>query len=186
MDREQFLDGFEKTLEAGLVKVCQGAGVLKADIVSNPDFDEVWDAYIKDYIADAVDNFNEYPEAAIAWAAFLGMGVANNWDADWAAHSKDAYTSYYGPHGWDDLDEHVLYEMLHLKKDYAAKLSDTMDSCALATLGLIRHEAIETQTANGFFVLSRVYSVMFRLGVSIELERLGYKKVLVNPSDILQ
>ncbi|HIT47644.1 MAG TPA: hypothetical protein IAC35_07295 [Candidatus Cryptobacteroides merdipullorum] len=59
----------------------------------------------------------------------------------------------------------------------AKKISDTLLSCALATLGLIRHEGIETQTERGFFVLTRSYSVLYRIGAGIELQRLGYKAV---------
>ena len=76
------LDRFEQLLEDGLVKICSGAGLLPAELVRNPDIDGLWDRYIKDYIADAVVNFNDYPEAALAWAGFLGLGVAWGWDAD--------------------------------------------------------------------------------------------------------
>lgn len=172
-----YLDRYDKILEDGLVKVCQGKGVLTGGTLPCPDVEAKWNDYIKDYIADAVANFNDYSEAALAWAAFLGMGVAHNWDEDWDAHKNDPYTSYYGSRGWDDMDENILYNLLHLKKDYAAKISDALDSCALATLGLIRHEQIEAQTELGFYILSRSYTVMFRIGESIELERLGYRKV---------
>ena len=59
------------------------------------------------------------------------------------------------------------------------KLSDTLDSCALAALGLIRHEGIEAQTELGFYVLVRTYSVLYRIGAAIELQRLGYQRVRV-------
>ena len=130
-------------------------------------------------MADAVLNFNEYPEAAIAWAAFLGMAVAHNWDTDWDAHKNDSYKSYYGSRGWDDMDEHILWELLCLPEQIGKKISDTLDSCALAALGLIRHEGIEAQTDLGFYVLVRTYAVMFRLGAAIELQRLGYQRVRV-------
>ena len=45
-----------------------------------------------------------------------------------------------------------------------------------ATLGLISHEGIETETKDGFFVLSRCYTVFYKLGASLELRRLGYEK----------
>lgn len=179
------LDRFETILSDGLVKLCNGAGVFQGGIMSSPDFDTLWDeSYLKDYTADAVENFNAFPEAAIAWAAYLGMAVAHNWDADWNAHRNDAYSSYYGSRGWDDMDERTVHELLHLKADWAAKIADTLDSCALATLGLIRHEGIEAQTADGFYVLVRAYTVMFRIGVTIELQRLGYTKVVLKPGEI--
>ena len=151
------LDRFEQLLEDGLVKICSGAGLLPADLVRCPDVDGLWDVYIKDYIADAVVNFNEYPEAALAWAGFLGLGVAWAWDADWKRYKDQPYRKWYGARGWDDMDEHILRDVL----------------------GLLQHEGVETQTARGFYLLARAYTVLYRIGAAIELHRLGYKKVLI-------
>ncbi len=180
-----YLDNYEKLLEDGLLKLCRGAGLLDGEVLRSPDIDSVWeDGYVRDYVADAVENFNSYPEAALSWAAFLGMGVAHNWDSDWEARKGDGYASYFGSRGWDDMDEHVLYGLLGLSAGCpeAKRISDTMLSCALATLGLIRHEGVETQTELGFYILVRSYTVLYRIGAAIELRRLGYKKVLLNKS----
>ena len=182
MENNEYLDNYEQRLELGLLRICEGAGLLESELLRSEDLDQTWEGYIKDYVADAVSNFNDFPEAALAWAAFLGMGVAHNWDTHWTHHRHDSYESYYGSHGWDDMDEHVLYGILGLQRDsqQAKKISDTLQSCALACLGLIRHEGIQTETAQGFYILSRSYSVFYRIGASIELKRLGYKKVAVN------
>lgn len=173
------LDRYEAVLEDGLVKICKGAGLLREQFMRSEDIDGKWEQYAQDYVADAVLNFNEYPEAAIAWAGFLGMAVAHNWDVDWEAHKDDPYKSYYGSRGWDDMDEHILWEVLALPEAIGKKLSDTLDSCTLAALGLIRHEGIEAQTELGFYVLVRTYSVLYRIGAAIELQRLGYQRVRV-------
>lgn len=176
MQNMEILDNFERVLEEGLLKLCKNAGVISDEILSSPDIDDKWDSYIKDYVGDAVENFNEYPDAAIAWAGFLGMGVAHNWDTDWAAHKDDLYESYYGSRGWDDMDEHILRDVLSLGPEDEKHYSETLNSCAAATLALIRHEGVEAQTADGFYILVRAYSVLYRIGASIELQRLGYKK----------
>lgn len=173
----EYLDKFEDTLEEGLKKVLSGAGFLDNEVLRNDDIDSKWESFARDYVSDAVENFNDYPEAAIAFSAFLGMAVAHYWDTDWEHHSADNYTSYYGSRGWDDMDEHVLWDILRLQPEYGKKLSDAMISCAVATLGLIRHQGIEAQTPDGFYVLVRAYEVMYRLGASIELKRDGYHKV---------
>ena len=162
MENKELLDNFEKTLQMGLMRVCSGAGLLGDELLSSEDIDSKWEEFIKDYVADAVENFNEYPEAALAWAGFLGMAVGNR--------------------GWDDMDEHILHGVLglDLQGKEAKKISDTLQSCALATLGLIRHEGIEAQTATGFYALSRSYGVFFRIGAALELFRLGYKNVKLN------
>ena len=174
------LDRFEQLLEDGLLKICSGAGLLPAELVRNPDIDGQWDLYIKDYIADAVVNFNDYPEAAIGWAGFLGLGVAWAWDSDWQQLRKKPYRKWYGSRGWDDMDEHILRDVLELdlESPEAKKISDTLLNCALAVLGLLQHEGVETQTARGFYLLARAYTVLYRIGAAIELHRLGYKKVI--------
>lgn len=174
-----YLDNFEKTLRDGLIKVCRSAGVLGDEkFQSSPDIKARWeDGLLKDFTADAVENFNEYPEATLAWAGFLGMAVANGWDKDWETHKSDRYQDFYGERGFDDMDENILWNIIGLKKDYSAKVSSCLNSCAQATLGLIRHQGIEAQTAEGFYILIRAYSVMYEIGAAIELRRLGYKMV---------
>lgn len=163
MEDSAFLDNYEKTLQLGLSRICSGAGLMGEDLLSSEDIDAKWEEFIKDYVADAVENFNDYPEAALAWAAFLGMGVAHNWDENWTFHRHDKYSDYYGSRGWDNMDEHILRGVLGYQLDSAEakKISDTLQSCALATLGLIRHEGIEAQTSTGFYALTRSYGVMF-------------------------
>lgn len=178
-ENSEYLDNYEQLLESGLLKVCNGAGLLGDEVLKTPDVEEKWDEYIKDYIADAVSNFNSYPEAAIAFAGFLGLGVARNWDNHWAKYRHLTYKEYYGERGWDDMDEHILRDLLKLDLESAEakKISDTLLNCADATLGLIRHQGIETQTEMGFYILARSYTVLFRIGAAIEIYRLGYKKV---------
>lgn len=168
------LDKFESTLEQGLVKICTGAELLKGQILFSDDLTDKWEAMAKEYVADAIENFNQYPEVAIAWAAFLGMGAAHLWDADFDSFRRHNYKDYYGERGFDDMDEHILYKIIGLGKEKAGKISETLDSCAIACLELIRHEGIEAMTADGFYILIRCYQSMFRIGASIELNRLGY------------
>lgn len=181
MDNSSYLDNYEKLLQDGLLKVCQSNGLLGDEVLETPDVSGKWDELIKDYVADAVENFNDYPQTAIAWAGFLGLAVARYWDKGWTRHAADKYQDFYGERGFDDMDEHILRDILglSLESDEAKKISDTLSSCALATLGLIRHEGIEPQTSLGFYVLTRSYTVLYRIGAAIELKRLGYKKVAV-------
>lgn len=182
-----FLDNFEKTLRDGLVKVCRSSDLLPDELLESIDLENKWnDDFIEAYVADAVGNFNDYPEAALAWAGFLGMAAANDWDADWEKNSSKEYSDYYGEKGFDDMDEHILRDVLGipLESPEARHISDTLNSCSMATLGLMRHEGIETQTAQGFYALARAYSVFFSIGVGIELHRLGYKKVPVFNSEM--
>lgn len=187
MADSEFLDSFENTLRGGLLKICRSYDLLPEDRLRNSqDLDEKWETkLLKDYLEDAVENFNDYPEAALAWAAYVGMAAANGWDKDWETHKEDSYKSYYGARRFDDMDEHIVADILHLKEDYAGKVKECLYSCAEATLGLIRHQGIEAQTADGFYVLVRAYTVFFQIGVALELKRLGYSMVAVNLDKIL-
>lgn len=170
------LDNYESTLLNGLMKLCKTAGILGDTLLSSPDIDAKWEEFIQEYIEDAVREFNDFPEAAIAWPAFMGMAVAKRWDEDWEKYKGLKYKDLYGPNGWDDMDEGILHYVLgvDLSSDEASRLAGTMKSCALAALGLIRHEGIEAQTALGFFALSRTYTVMYRIGEAVGLYRLKY------------
>ena len=169
------LDKFQQTLEDGLVKVCRMSG-LPIDMMGSPDIDDKWDILIKGYVADAIENYNDYPDAALGFAAYLGMGVANQWDKDWAHYKDKTYKSYYGDRGFDNMDERIAEGILHLNPEQCRKLSRCILNCAQATRDLIRHQDIDIQTEYGFYILTRCYTAMYRIGAAIELNRLGYKK----------
>ena len=176
MEDKLLYDNFEKILRDGLVKLCTSASLMDGMLLSSPDIDEKWEEFIADYVADAVKEFNDYPEAAIAWPAFVGMAAAHKWDDNFDAFKALKYKDLYGPNGWDDMDEGILHYVLglDLASEEALKIANTLKSCALATLALIRHEGIEPQTRDGFFILTRSYSVMYAIGAGIELRRLKY------------
>ena len=169
------LDKFEQILQDGLLKVCRACSLLEADLLGSPDIDGKWDEFIEPYVGDAVVNFNGYPNAALGFAAYLGMGVAHRWDEDWLEYRDCKYQSFYGPHGFDDMDDNIVENILHLDPLVTEKVKSCFLSLVEATLGLISHEGIRTETEDGFYVLSRAYSVFYRIGASVELRRLGYK-----------
>lgn len=175
MTKEE-LDNFENVVEQGFVKICSSTGLLDG-MLSSPDVDGKWEDFIKDYTADAVSNFNEYPEAALGFAGFLGAAVAHRWDKAWDVLKDEPYSSYLGSRGWDNMDDHITGEMLHLTEKDAARFSETMISCATLALAFIRRSGIEPQTADGFYALVRTCGAMYRVGAAVELKRLGYKKV---------
>lgn len=169
-------DAFEANLRRELIKLCTEFEMMNGQLLRSDDIDGKWDEFARDYMIDAVHEFNEYPEVSLAWAAYLGMGVARHWDEDWRKHSSDTYASYYGPRGFDDMDEHVTLQVLGYALDSAeAKAIGSMLSrCAQLTLTLIRREGFESQSVEAYYVLIRCVKVMFQIGQSLELYRLGY------------
>ncbi len=172
-----YLDRFEVILEEGLLKLSSNLGLTDGELLSSEDIDAKWEgSLMQGYVGDAVENFNSFPEVAVAWAAYLGMAVAFDWDAGMDRLSVRRYSDYYGPRGYDDMDEKIV-SYIGADEAREVKLKLSLQSLAVAALGLMRHEGIDADTERGFYVLVRIYSVMFRLGASIELKELGYRNV---------
>ncbi len=149
---------------------------MNGQLLRSDDIDAKWDEFARDYMIDAVHEFNEYPEVALAWAGFLGMGVARHWDEDWRKHASDTYLSYYGRRGFDDMDDHIVRDVLGYALDSkeASEISSMLSRCAQLVLTLIRREGFESQSVEAYYVLIRSVKVMFQIGQSLELYRLGY------------
>ncbi|MBQ5751476.1 MAG: hypothetical protein IIV89_01385 [Bacteroidaceae bacterium] len=177
-----YLENFESRITDELLRMCKQYGVLDGTLLATDDISSRWNELAPEYMADAVPNIADYPTVAIAWAGYLGMAVAHQWDGDWAAHCKDGYNSYYGEQGFDDMDEHIVRDIIgfHLNSNEAKGIEDMMRRLGEMALTLIRRENIEPQSPMAFHVYARVVKVMFRIGAAIELKRMGYKFEQVN------
>ncbi len=180
--RKDFLEQFETRVQDELLRLCTSAGMLGGTLLASDDIDNQWNKLAPEYMADAVPQVKDYPTVSVAWAAYLGMAVAWGWDTDWTLYSQDAYTDYYGPAGFDDMDEHIVQNVLGLSLDgYEAKsLEGIIRRCGEMAVSLIRREQIEPQSTMAFHVFARACRVMFRIGAAIELKRLGYKFEKIN------
>ena len=80
------------------------------------------------------------------------------------------------------MDEHIVQNILKLKlgSPEATRLEDVMRGLAQTAITTIRHEQIEGQTKEAFYVFARTARIMFRLGAALELRRLGYRFEKVN------
>lgn len=182
MVNKVYLENFESRITDELLRLCKQYSALDGTLLATDDITARWDDFAPEYMADAVPNIADYPTVAIAWAGYLGMAVAHQWDDDWAAHSKDAYNTYYGAQGFDDMDEHIVRDIIgfHLESREAKSIEEMMRRLGETAVTLIRRERIEPQSPMAFYVYSRVVKVLFRIGAAIELKRLGYKFEQVN------
>ncbi len=182
MVNKVYLENFESRLLNELLKLCTQYKVLEGTLLATDDIDARWHELAPEYVADAVPNIADYPTVAIAWAGYVGMAVAHQWDSDWTAHCKDAYKSYYGPNGFDDLDEFVVQRIIgfHLESQEAKGIEQMMRRLGETALTIIRRENIEPQSPMAFHAFARAIKVMYRVGAAIELKRLGYKFEQVN------
>lgn len=174
---KEYLSDFETRLQDELLRLCTSANLLNGQLLASEDIDNRWHELAPEYMADAVPQIRDYPTVSVAWAVYLGLAVAKGWDTDWERCSQANFQSYYGEQGFDDMDEHIVRDLLGLPLDgYEARaLEDIIRRCAEASVTRIRHEHIEPQSPMAFHIFARACKVMYRLGAAIELKRLGYK-----------
>ena len=172
-----YLDEFETKLTNELLRLSTQYKALEGVLLSTEDIDEYWRRIAPEYMADAVPQVAKYPTVSVAWAAYLGLGVAFGWDIDWDTFSVATYQTYYGEQGFDDMDEHIVRDLLCLPLDSpeAGELEKIIRLCGETAVAYIRHEQIEPQSPMAFHVFSRAVKTMYRIGAAMELKRLGYK-----------
>lgn len=177
MEDARYLETYENNLLQEMLRVCTSLGMLDGELLNSEDIDQKWKEWAPEYIAEALPEVNSYPEFAIACAGYAGMAVAKWWDDDWGRHHSEAYESLHGPRGFDDMDEHIVQNILGLSLDSveAKQIVNIMLCCAQKAVDFIRHEQIEAQTVKAFHIFARSVKVMFRIGAALELKRLGYK-----------
>lgn len=178
----EYLDNFEEKMQEELLRLCRNYKMLDNMLLCNDDIDERWKELAPEYMVDAVEQIRDYPTVSVAWAAYIGMAIAWSWDADWERHKDMSYKSLYGPHGFDDMDEHIVGTMLGVSLDSAEakEIEAIIRRCGETAVTLIRHEQIDPQTPMAFHVFARACRSMYRIGAAIELKRLGYHFEKIN------
>ena len=178
MDEQEYLSQYERRLQDSLVSLCTAYDLMGGVLLENDDIESKFvETLAEPYLADALREYRAYPEAAVAWAGYLGMAVAKLWDADWQAYQQVAYADLLGPRGFDDMDERITTQVLgyELDSEPARRIADMLSNCAVEALTMIRHEHIEPQSPRAYYVFARTLQVLYRIGASIELFLLGYK-----------
>ena len=85
--------------------------------------------------------------------------------------------------GFDYMDEFVTEELIGIKLnstkkrdiDDAQKLTACIQECADLALTMIRRQGIEPQSTEAFYMYAAVEKLMFELGVSMQMYRMGYR-----------
>lgn len=200
-------DTFKDRLLTHLLSVCSGAGYLDGVLLATPDIDAAWERLAPDYLADAVREFNGYPEYTLACAGFLGMAVAHLWDTDLPRFRNCTFADFLGPRGFDDMDDFITGTLLPTPAVPAASAPSVsapgpapavaaapaapdaplpgvaaMQTCAGEAYHFLMRENAEPGTAGAYRQFIATAEAMFRLGAAIELRRLGYKLVAVTPA----
>lgn len=182
MNETEYYIDFEQRLLEELAGICPECASADGMLLGSDDIDEKWKEMGPEYMAEAVTQLNDYPEAALGWAAYVGLAVAGWWDGDWSANRLRSYTSLHGSRGFDDMDEHIIRDILGLplKGEEALKFEKQFQAISYGTISFIRHEGTEAQTTKAYYTFAHAVNVIFRIGVSLGLKRLGYKYDRVN------
>ena len=167
-------------LVLGLFAGCGSKPATNEPVATTPVVDATQPAgpkYEEVDLADAIEQVRDYPTVSVAWAAYMGLAIANGWDTDWAHTSSLSYKELYGSRGFDDMDEHIVQNILGFSLDSteAKQIMNILLCCAQKATTFIQHEQIEHQTVKAFHIFARTVKVMFRTGAALELKRLGYK-----------
>lgn len=168
---------FEGRLQLELLKVCQGAGALGPLLPEVEEITGKWDDYAEQYMADAVGQIDDYPNAAIGWAAFIGMAVAQWWGTDWQANRFTPYKYLYGAEQWDDMDDKIMVDILALPLgSYEEQfLRDTIITCAEKAISIIMEEDFEPGSDQAYEILSITIKTMFKIGAALQLHRMDWR-----------
>ena len=168
---------FQERLEKEMLRICTDAGMLEGILLRSEDIDQKWKELAPEYIADGVKEIAAYPTVSIAWAGYIGMAVACWWNRDWKRLKDQPYSVLLGPNGFDDMDDHILKDILGLLPEgkQAQQITAVMQSCAQTAVTFIRQEQIEPQSKRAFYVYARAVQVMFSVGAAVELCRLGFE-----------
>ena len=168
---------YKKGLALHLMEICRSKGLHGGELLQTPDLDEKWQELAPGFLADAVPEFNGYPEVVLAWAAYLGTAVAWCWDTDWTAYSGKDYKFFCGEKGFDYMDEHITEQLLGmpLGSDAAEALASRMRSLAGDAYSYLLHAGLEAGSTAAFQAVLATIEVLFTLAASIELHTLGYK-----------
>ena len=119
-------------LVARLSETCARKGWIPEMMPATSDIDGKWNSLLEGFIGDAVHEFNSYPEVTLAWAGYIGCAAAELWDDDFEAFKALTYDDLKGKRGFDDLDEHVLADVLGMPvgSPQAKELESTLAYCA--------------------------------------------------------
>ena len=182
--QHELLNRYEETLRKTLVEYLTEHKWLDGQLLSVEELNDKWRTSAASYMADAVPEIAKYPLVAIAWAMYEGMGAAVLWDKEWKRYeaTDDLHQMFTAPRGFDCMDEYITEILIGipLESEEATKFEDMVRSTAERALSLIRKEQIEAQSVMAFHVFARTTKVMFEVGVSVQLRRMGYNYVKVN------
>ncbi|MCF0198696.1 MAG: hypothetical protein HUK02_05145 [Bacteroidaceae bacterium] len=171
------MSDLEKRLQEDLLYYLGLMGERPAIMPDAPDCEEKWKSIAEAYLPDGVREYSQYPTVSLGWPMYIGMAVAKFWDEDWNVYGQmnNLYTFMRGKRGYDELDEYVLEEVLLLEGEARKRTEKIVAECASRTHSMLCHSRIEPGTPQAFHAYVSSIHTLYRVGVALQLERMGYK-----------
>ena len=179
MENNEYIEKYTESLSSILISQLTGEGVLDGQLLEVEELMEKWHASAPDYVADAVGQIADYPTVAVAWAMYFGMGAAAAWDSAWEEYEKieNIYLAMRDVRGFDYMDEYIVEKWLgmEIEGEEAERLHRIILGCSNTAISMIRREGFEPQSREAFYIFAATVKMFYRLGISIELRRRGYR-----------
>ena len=181
MNEAEKLQPYTEALERILLRLAEEEGLLGKQLLETDDLTELFPELTQAYLGDAVPDFEQYPLVSLSWIAFVGMAMAALWDSDWGQYGAipagELYQQIRDARGWDELDEYVLEEAigLHKESDEAKRYTAFLRRATEQAYSALMHERAEPSTPLAFQLYGRTLYALYRLGIALGLNLLGYK-----------
>lgn len=188
MEDSKYFTDFEEKVSNSILKLTKDFNTTDGHFLEVEELDQKWKEIAPEYMADAVPQINDYPEVSIIWAAYIGMGCAVLWDKEWNKYKEgiNLYEEFKRVRGFDFMDEYIceIFMGMDIKGQDFKYQENVLRSCANVAISMIRHEKVQPQTPDAFYIYSRVTHAFYKLGITIALKKLKYhyeKATINNP-----
>jgi len=140
------------------------------------DVEERLESILTSYLPDGIREFNAYPTVSLGWMMYIGMAVARFWDKEWEVYSKikDLYIYIRDQRGYDNMDDFIRQDVLSLSGEEASSLEKLIGECASRVYNRLVHKGIEPGTKDALQAYISCLSLLYRMGISVQLKRMGY------------
>ena len=141
-----------------------------------PDVEGKWEEIANAYIPDGIREFNDYPTASLGWVMYIGMAVAKFWDEDWEiySHIDNLYSLIRDKRGYDNMDEYIREDVLHLTGSDYTSLEKLAGECSSRVYNLLMHQNVEPGTKEAFDAYLICIHQLYLFGAAMQLHRMGY------------
>lgn len=172
---------YEKIFHNDLHQYLMGLDMVDAHFPDAPDLEALWPKIGESYLSDALKEFGKYPTVALGWVMYVGMAVTKYWDEDWELYSKvdDLYKYLRDRIDFDHLDDYVAEKVLLLDGKDVESIRNVIAECASRLNNRLVHLDVQPGSEEAFRSFIAALHEMYRMGIAMELKKLGYRMVKV-------